>query len=102
MDFKVEIPEFESQLNPDDFLDWLNTLERFFEYKDIPDDKKVKLIALKLCTYASIWWNNVLSKRARKAKRKIRSWRKIRSKLKAKFLPPHYVQDDFARLHNIR
>ena len=62
MDFKVEIPEFESQLNPDDFLDWLNTLERFFEYKDIPDDKKVKLIALKLCTYASIWWNNVLSK----------------------------------------
>jgi len=43
-----------------------------------------------------------LSKRARKGKGKIRSWRKMRSKLKPKFLPPHYVQDNFTRLHNIR
>jgi len=28
MDFKVEIPEFEGQLNPDEFIDWLNTVER--------------------------------------------------------------------------
>jgi len=27
MDFKVQIPEFEEQLNPDDFLDWLSTVE---------------------------------------------------------------------------
>jgi len=26
----------------------------------------------------------------------------MRSKVKAKFLPPHYVQDNFAKLHNIR
>jgi len=43
-----------------------------------------------------------LSKRARKGKGKIRSWRKMRSKLKAKFLPPYYIQDNFIRLHNIR
>jgi len=48
MNFKVEIPEFESQLNPDEFINWLNTVQRVFEYKDIPDDKKVKLVALKL------------------------------------------------------
>jgi len=73
MDFKVEIPEFEGQLNSNDFVDWLSTVERVFEYKDIPDDKKVKLVALKLCRYASIWWNYALSKRARKGKGKIRS-----------------------------
>jgi len=27
-------------------------VERVFEYKDIPDDKKVKLVALKLRKYA--------------------------------------------------
>jgi len=102
MDFKVEILEFEGQLNPDNFLDWLNTVGRVFEYKDIPNDKKVKLVALKRRRYALIWWNNVLSKRARKGKGKVRSWRKMRFKLKAKFLPPHYVQDNFTRLHNIR
>ena len=71
MDFRVEILEFEGQLNLDDFLDWLSTVERAFEYQDIPDDKKVKVIALKLRRYASIWSNNILSKRARKGKGKI-------------------------------
>jgi len=49
MDFKVEIPEFEGRLDPDEFLEWINTAERVFKYKEVPDDKKVKLIALKLC-----------------------------------------------------
>jgi len=62
MDLKVKIPKFEGQLNPDDFLDWLSTVEQVFEYKDILDNKKVKLVALKCCRYASIWSNNVLSK----------------------------------------
>jgi len=43
-DFKVYILEFEGQLVPDIFLDWLQTVERVFEYKDIPEGKKVKLV----------------------------------------------------------
>ena len=34
LDFRVDIPEFEGQLDPDHFLDWLETVERVFEYKD--------------------------------------------------------------------
>ena len=41
-DFKVEILECEGKLNPDEFIEWLNTNELIFEYKEIPDDKKVK------------------------------------------------------------
>ena len=102
MDFKVEIPKFEGQLNSDEFIDWMNTVERVFEYKDVPNDKKVNLIALKLYKYASIWWSNVLSKRSKKGKGKIRSWRKMKEKLKAKFPPSHYLQDNYTKLHNIR
>ena len=40
-DFKVEVPEFEGKLDPEEFLDWLHTVERVFEYKDVSDDKKV-------------------------------------------------------------
>jgi len=47
-DFRVDIPEFEGKLDPEEFLDWLSTVERVFEYKDVPEDKKVKLVALKL------------------------------------------------------
>jgi len=48
IDFKVEIPEFEGKLDPEEFLDWLHTVERVFEYKDVEEDKKVKLLALDL------------------------------------------------------
>jgi len=51
-DFRVEVPEFEGKLDPKEFLDWLHTVERIFEYKDIPNDKKVKLVALRLRKYA--------------------------------------------------
>jgi len=47
-DFRVDIPEFEGKLDPEEFLDWLSTVERVFDYKDVPDDEKVKLVALKL------------------------------------------------------
>ena len=60
LDFKVEILEFEGQLNPDEFIDWMNTIDRVLEYKDISDDKNVKLVALQLRNYASIWWHNVV------------------------------------------
>ena len=101
-DFKVDIPEFEGQLDPDIFLDWLQTVERVFEYKDISEGKKVKLVALKLRKYASIWWSNVVSKRVRKGKSKIKTWEQIKSKRKAKFLPPHYLQDNFLKLHHLK
>ena len=46
-DFKIEIPKFEGTLDPDEFLDWLYTIEGIFDYKDIPKDKKVKLVTLR-------------------------------------------------------
>ena len=36
-------------------MEWLHTAERIFEYKEVPKDKKVKLLALKLRKYASLW-----------------------------------------------
>jgi len=60
-------------------------VERVFEYKEVADHRKVKVVALKLCKYASIWWSNILTKTARKGKSKTRSWRKMREKLRAKF-----------------
>ena len=62
-DFKVEIPKFEGKLDPEEFLDWLHTVVRVFECKDIPEEKKVKLVALRLHKYAALWWTNLCAKR---------------------------------------
>ena len=53
-DFKVEISEFEGKFDPEEFLDWLHTVERVFEYKNFQEDKKVKLVVLTLRKCASL------------------------------------------------
>ena len=63
--------KFPSLIDPGEFLDQLETVMRVFEYKDIPDEKKVKLVGLELRQYASTQWANVLSKKAKKGKGKI-------------------------------
>jgi len=53
-DFKVVIPEFVGKHDADEFIKWLNTVERIFEYKVVPNDKRVKPVGLKLGKYASL------------------------------------------------
>jgi len=65
----------------------LSTVERVFEYKDVPEDKKVKLVAMKVRKYASLWWTNLCAKRTTNQKEKILTWEKTKTKLKAQFLP---------------
>jgi len=100
-DFKVQIPEFEGKLDSEEFLDWMHTVECVFEYKKVLGDKKVKLVALRLIKYASLWWTNLCAKRVRERKSKIRTWEKIKSKLKAQFLPLTYIQDCYSQLYNL-
>jgi len=93
----VDIPEFEGQLDPDHFLDWLQIVERVFEYKDISDDKKVKLVALKLRKYASIWWANLGTiilrspktvRKSRRSRKLLRMLREFRLWSEASYLKP--------------
>ncbi|VFQ93302.1 unnamed protein product [Cuscuta campestris] len=101
-DFKVDIPTFEGKNDPDDFLEWLETVERVFDFKDVPEEKKVKIVALKFRKYASTWWSNLSTKRRRENKAPVKTWLKMRSLLKKKFLPEQYVRDNFARLQHLR
>ena len=52
---KVEVPEFQGGLNPDNFVDWLNSVERVFDYYEVSEAKKVKLVSLCLKGRASAW-----------------------------------------------
>jgi len=97
----MDVLEYEGKLDPEEFLDWLHMVERVFKYKNIPEDKKVKLVALRLQKYASLWRTNLCAKRVRESKSKIRTWEKMKSKLKARFLPPTYVQDCYSQLHHL-
>lgn len=45
---KVEAPEFDGKAQGDAFLEWLITVEHIFKFKDYSEEKKVKLVEIKL------------------------------------------------------
>ena len=56
---KVELPEYSGSMQAEDFIDWINAVERVFKYKDVPEDKKVILVATRLQGRASAWWEQL-------------------------------------------
>ena len=64
--FKVEIPEFQGSLKPKDFVYWLNIVERVLDYYEVIDEKKVKLVAIRLKGRASAWWEQLQISHAKK------------------------------------
>ena len=98
---RVEIPNFSGAAQSDEFIDWLSTVERVFDLKDIPDHLKVKVVAIKLCKYASLWWDHVKQKRHQQGKSRVETWDKMKKLLRAKFLPINYRQDAFFEYHSL-
>ncbi|PWA60613.1 reverse transcriptase domain-containing protein [Artemisia annua] len=100
--FRMEIPEFDGGVQPDEFIDWLHTVERVFDLKEVPDYLKVKLVAVKLKKHASLWWEHLKRKRAQERKNKIDSWDKMKRLLQKKFLPVNHRQDAFLEYHALK
>jgi len=55
-DMKIDPSEFEGNLNPDLFIEWMKALELFFEIKEYSNEKCFKVVVLKLRKYASVWY----------------------------------------------
>jgi hypothetical protein len=45
---QVQISKFDGDVEVKDFLDWVDSIERYFEWNDVPEEKKVKLVIAKL------------------------------------------------------
>ncbi|GJW43911.1 reverse transcriptase domain-containing protein [Tanacetum coccineum] len=99
---KVDIPDFEGKSHPDEFIDWLYTVERVFDIKNLSDEQKVKIVAIKLKKNASMWWELVMKQRTREGKPNIVSLGKMKKKLMAKFLPVQFRQEAFIEYHNFK
>ena len=50
---------YNGSLNPEELVEWINDMEKFFEYEEMNDEKKVKFAVTKLKGHASLWWDGV-------------------------------------------
>ena len=87
---RTEIPEFHGSLQPEDFLDWLATVEEILDFKGVPENKRVPLIATRLRGRATAWWQQIKLTRTRLGKSKIVTWEKMKKHLRAEFLPYNF------------
>ncbi|GJR51282.1 putative nucleotidyltransferase, ribonuclease H [Tanacetum coccineum] len=100
---RINIPEFDGKtLNPEEFIDWLVTVEEVFEFKEVPENKRVSLIATKLRGRASAWWQQLKLTRERTGKPRVTSWRKMKKLLRENFIPHNYQRLMYQRLQNLK
>jgi hypothetical protein len=99
---KMEVPMYEGNLNVDELLDWINAMDKYFDYEEVDEENKVKHAVTRLKGHATLWWDELQEDRRRKGKAKIRSWDRMVAKFKRKFMPKDYQLNMFRKLQNLR
>ena len=102
MGMRTEIPEFHGSLQPEELLDWLAIVEEILDFKNIPDDKRMQLVATRFRGRATAWWQQTKLTRIRLGKSKITSWEKMRKHLRSAFLPYNFQSIMYQRLQNLK
>jgi hypothetical protein len=99
---KMDIPVYEGNLDVEELLYWIRALDKYFDYEDVDEDKKVKHVITRLKGHATPWWDELQADRHCKGKQKIKSWDTMVAKMKAKFIPKDYQITLFWRMQNLR
>ena len=83
---KLEVPTYQGGLDANEFLDWINEMDKLFDYDQKNDEKKVKYAVTRLKGHGSLWHNGVQIERRNKRKFPIKNWDRMVAKLRGKFL----------------
>ena len=85
---KLEVSDFYGEGNPEVFFDWLHSIESFFRWYSLSEERKLFFAEAKLKGTARIWWE----KYQQTHYIAIRSWEGMRSAMTRYFIPPNYKQ----------
>ena len=56
---RFEVAEFYGKLNLTAFLDWIMSMEDYFDWYAMPENRKVRFVKAKLKRAAHLWWYNI-------------------------------------------
>ena len=94
----LEVAEFYGKLNPAAFLDWIMSMEDYFDWYAMLDNRKVHFVKAKLKGAAHLWWYNIENQLHRMNEPPIDTWDKMKLKMKEHFLPTNYEQLMYTKL----
>ncbi|KAF7119803.1 hypothetical protein RHSIM_Rhsim13G0121300 [Rhododendron simsii] len=99
---KIEVADFFGKMHAEDYLDWEASMENYFEWKPMTEEKKVLFVKLKLKGAALQWWKRVEEQCARQGKHKISTWEIMKAKLRQQFLPVDYAMELYKKFHSLK
>ena len=62
---RLEIATYNGGLNPEELVDWINTMDKHFDYEETPETRKVKFVVTILKGHALLWWDGIQAERRR-------------------------------------
>jgi hypothetical protein len=66
----MDIPMYEGNLDVEEMLYWFRGLDKYFNYEDVEEYKKVKHVVTRLKWHARLWWDELQDDRHCKGKKK--------------------------------
>ena len=99
---RIEVPMYSGNLNVEELMDWINDLNKYFDFEEIEDKKKMKYVATRLKGHTTIWWDELYIYREGIGTKKINSWDNMLYKIKSKFMPKDDPLNLLRQLQNLR
>ena len=92
---RVEAPNFDGSHQPSEYLDWEASMDQYFDWYPMVEERKVRLAKMRLTKLAKTYWLNVESLRGVRRQEPIDTWEDMKAQLRSKYLPPSYHQTLF-------
>jgi hypothetical protein len=69
---KINIPMYEGNLDVEELSDWIRSMEKYFDYEDVKEDKKVKHAVTRVKGHATLWWDELQADKDAKVRKILR------------------------------
>jgi len=76
---KADIPLFYGTMGVEEILDWE------IDVMDVPENKQVKMVANRLKSTATVWWDRLVVERQRQRRNPIQTWRRMKQLMLERF-----------------
>lgn len=83
-------------------MDWIGAVKEILYFKDVPDKKRIFLVATQFRGRATTWWQQLKVSLSRARKEKIALWEKLKKHMKRTFLPYNYIRNIYQHLQKLR
>ena len=83
---KPEVTTFDGSLDPKKYMDWEVGLEKYFDWYQLPEGRRLQFAQMKLSGQAGIYWRNLQATTKRRREATITTWAEMKGRLRGKFV----------------